>query len=713
MRVGYDLSLTANDVRLATPSELPFLTAERARISLRPSAAIRGWPIKVLVEAPHLYLARLPWRAGDAGAAKGSPRVRGRMLPGEVRIVGGYVHSPREPEGAVVGPFTLTVESAEMGEHLTLSGAAALSGNAGTAEWSARLGAGLGDSEASLTAEIPRAGDLLRAWSDLELPSAVAGARLSLSARLRGQSEHRSGLDVRVSFRPAGEDTPAVLEGRGEIEVPAMRTVLELTGAGLSWHDPASTRAVSGLDLRGRLTAAQDRDGTAAEIGLHLTGGEVLWDRFYGDLSKWPLQLRARVRRAGETVDVRELVASTRGIGKVVVSGRKTPLQERWRIVLDIEGTGELFELGVRDPLKEDHPVLERTKVGGHLAGDVQYTRMPAGRRLEGTIELRGGRVSVASPDVEMRGINIELPIALGAGQADRGPARSGVVQIESLSAGGVVASRIAVPLQVEVNHIVIPQPVRVPLLGGALDLIRFAARLPHGGAPSAEVALAVRQLDLAEISRAAGWPPLSGAVSGEIPRLTAKEGGIRSEGEMRVSVFGGEVRLRNVRVDQLLSPVPTLALDLDYEDISLGELTRALEVGRITGVVRGGVRDLAIVDRQPLSFEAWMETVPQAGVSQKISVTAIRQLSILAGAGGDPLTQGLLRFFDEYRYAKMGFRCRLENDRFTLRGVEQFEGREYLVVGAVMPPRVNVVSHTRVIAFSEMVRRLARIRSL
>ena len=110
------------------------------------------------------------------------------------------------------------------------------------------------------------------------------------------------------------------------------------------------------------------------------------------------------------------------------------------------------------------------------------------------------------------------------------------------------------------------------------------------------------------------------------------------------------------------------------------------------------------------MSFDAELASVPTRGVKQRISVTAIEQLSILGGAGASPVTAAVLGFFDEYRYAKMGARCSLRNDRFLLRGIERYEEREFLVVGTFMPPTVNVVSHNQVIAFNEMVRRLARI---
>lgn len=95
-----------------------------------------------------------------------------------------------------------------------------------------------------------------------------------------------------------------------------------------------------------------------------------------------------------------------------------------------------------------------------------------------------------------------------------------------------------------------------------------------------------------------------------------------------------------------------------------------------------GAAHDLSIVHGQPLRFEAWMETVPRRSVGQRISVTALRQLSMLGDSGTDPLSQAVLSFFKEYGYARMGFRCRLENDQFYLRGIEQFDGEDYLVVG-------------------------------
>ena len=72
----------------------------------------------------------------------------------------------------------------------------------------------------------------------------------------------------------------------------------------------------------------------------------------------------------------------------------------------------------------------------------------------------------------------------------------------------------------------------------------------------------------------------------------------------------------------------------------------------------------------------------------------------------------GLASFFDSFRYSKLGFKATLKNDRLTLRGVQSDGDKELLVVGSLLPPTVNIISHTQEIAFSELLRRLQRINS-
>ena len=139
--------------------------------------------------------------------------------------------------------------------------------------------------------------------------------------------------------------------------------------------------------------------------------------------------------------------------------------------------------------------------------------------------------------------------------------------------------------------------------------------------------------------------------------------------------------------------------------------MTDTFEFGHISGILQGYVRDLEVVNGQPARFDALLETVKKKGVDQRMSVQALEKITIL-GSGATPslFGKGIYRLFKEYRYAKMGFESRLRNDHFQVRGIEVIGDREYLVVGSLLPPKVNVINYTQNISFKEMVNRLKRI---
>jgi hypothetical protein len=120
----------------------------------------------------------------------------------------------------------------------------------------------------------------------------------------------------------------------------------------------------------------------------------------------------------------------------------------------------------------------------------------------------------------------------------------------------------------------------------------------------------------------------------------------------------------------------------------------------------------LLITAGQPSELQADIYTVERRGTSQWINVEALNKLTVLSsGNGGSNVYGGLVTFFDNFRYSKMGFKATLKNDRLTLRGVATKDGKEFLVVGSLLPPTVNIISHTQEIGFSELLRRLERIK--
>jgi len=166
------------------------------------------------------------------------------------------------------------------------------------------------------------------------------------------------------------------------------------------------------------------------------------------------------------------------------------------------------------------------------------------------------------------------------------------------------------------------------------------------------------------------------------------------------------------LEIDNPFSSLAAIRLDANLANIQLEQLSKTFAFGHISGILGGTIDDLVIIDGQPAQFRADLHSVDRGG-EQRISVEALNKITVLSsGQNAGALYGGLAGFFDSFRYRKLGFKAVLKNDRLALRGVETRGDQEYLVVGSFLPPTVNIVSHTQVIAFSELLRRLERIKT-
>lgn len=752
LALGYDLALRVFSLSVSDADRPAFLMAERITVSLSPAGMLRGQPIGLELHQPRIFIENLPKsdgkRSAPSAGSKGESEV---SLPiYSLVIEDGYIVT--STQGGEIGPVTASIDairaqqegvvSVEIDPGLppleiaaTVAGAEAslplavvrlswrgvslaalaerfpqIAGGAklqGTLDLSGTA-SGSGDSltgSGSLTiARFRYHTDAFEVAGDLEAPLLLQGTAVEFKdggIHLAGPTFSFAGVN--------GGASQAAVTGSVALDGDRVRAHGDLQIAEVQAHDPTYERVIENAKVTGILEATWD-PGTQPVLGVNLnvSGGELLWDRFYADIGLHPVRLAGEIR-ASPAIELSRIDARADGIGRITGEARLRPPDTIERLVarIDVGNLESLYALAVRDPYKESFSFLATSSVGGKLGGRIEYTSAGETFSLTGDVSLTDVWATADEAGFELRGLNLRLPLRLGRVE----PAEErGALGVAGLRIGDIIFGGFDAELAARPNVVELRRPVAVALFNGALRLTHLMAEQLDSEQPRVTFGMAMDGVDLDALTTAMSLPPLQGNLSGAIPSITATGGEVRSEGEIRIQAFNGNVAIRNVSVDQLFSSVPTLRLDLDFEEISLGEVTEAFEVGRITGVARGGASNLAIVNGQPLSFDAWMETVERSGVSQRISVSAIRQLSILGGSGGDPFSQGILGLFDEYRYAEMGFRCRLENDRFLLRGVETIDGKEYLVVGSFMPPRVNVVSHNTVISFSEMVSRLQRI---
>jgi len=746
LHLGYDLGAHFYNLSIREPDSEPFLTVDHAVVRVSPRGLFSGQPLTLELVTPRIVADRLP----GSGNGVGAPTLPFRSVQiddgylvvgdgtdplGPITTVIDAIHREQEahvslridpdlPPLALVATLATTAGKVSVAalrldwHEVSLAGLArrfpVITSGAveGTFDVSATASGGLDYLKGSgsiLARGLRYRSQALDIAGEVDLPFTWQGNRITLQ---------QPGPRIEAVQWTAGSLTgtagTATLAGTLTLDGTTLHGTGQLVANKIRAHDPTSERVLEGLAVAATVDGRWSTTTPATlSVGLSTANGEVLWDGIYADLSRHPSKLTCDVTGSELGIDLSNINARAAGIGALTGRLQLSSVAAVQQANLEIE-VGELdslYTLALRDPYKESYPLLATTSVGGALRARVEYKDKGPDFSLTGNLRLMDASISATAPGFSVQGIDLDIPLQLG--KVRDLALQEGKLRIRNLRFGAVDAGEVAAALTVRADGVELAAPVSMHLLGGTLQLSELGVAEITSGQPHASLGVTVQALELGPLTKALGLPSLPGTMSGAIPRITVATDEVRSEGEIRIQAFDGNLAVRNLSIDQLFSPVPTFGLDLDFHDISLGRLTETLEIGRVSGVAHGEIRHLAIVNRQPLSFDAWMETVERAGVAQRISVSAIRQLSILGGSGGDPFSQGLLSFFDEYRYAKMGFKCSLENDRFQLRGVETIAGKEYLVVGSRMPPSVNVVSHTQVISFSEMVQRLQRVTSV
>ena len=232
-----------------------------------------------------------------------------------------------------------------------------------------------------------------------------------------------------------------------------------------------------------------------------------------------------------------------------------------------------------------------------------------------------------------------------------------------------------------------------VTIFDGALRL--DAVELVGLGSPDPQLVLAgrIEPVTLSRLTAAFGWPPLAGQLSGNLPRLTIAPRRISVDGDLEISVFGGRILLRDLRLIDFLSAVPRLRTEVEVHGLELRQLTGTFSFGSIDGRLDGEIRDLRLEAWQPVSFDAYFANPADDDLPHRISRQAVSNLSKLGGGTGGPLASGWLGLIPSYSYGELGLGCRLINGICHMRGVEALPGGGFrmLTRGGLLPPWIDI----------------------
>lgn len=362
-------------------------------------------------------------------------------------------------------------------------------------------------------------------------------------------------------------------------------------------------------------------------------------------------------------------------------------------------------------------PGLFDTWLQPWLAGSVLEKLETAGR-LRGELMLVDGRPQSIS--MQLNQVSLSEPngqFGLRALDGDLRWDNSGALKQSSLSWKGANFHRLQLgsaelALEANENSLRIRNPLVVSLLDGELHVDEFELGV-EGGDLRWLLDGMLTPVSMEAFSAALGWPPLSGKLSGMVPKVRYEKGELTLGGVLLVRAFDGDITVRNLRIQQPLGLVPRLWADARFEGIDLKTLTRTFSFGRIEGRLQGWIDDLYMEAWQLVAFDAAFQTPPDDRSRHRISQKAVDNISNLGGAGvGGAVSRSFLRFLEDFPYRRLGIRCRLENDICYMDGVAPAENGYYLVEGSLLPPRLDVIGYANQVDWSSLLGRLKAITS-
>jgi hypothetical protein len=459
-----------------------------------------------------------------------------------------------------------------------------------------------------------------------------------------------------------------------------------------------------------------------AEVSMnaHASGFELLAGKFYGNFKDRVLACTAEgsYTKQDDSFSLSGSEITLTDIGRLTLAGSMSgpwdsPDIKATMTLRDLDNA-EAFNFFIRETFREQLPLLAGLAVDGESRAKVSFTGQPGRFGVQGMIDINNMNIVISEKDRSLTGIQVNLPFDLSYPQAEafQGIDVYGKISIDNLSWGILQLKALEAFPAVAQNTILSRDDIAIHAFGGAIrfkDIVYSNILRPER---SLSLAVTIRDIDLGQAAEALEIPQFNGSLSGVIPKALFSGNRLTTEGEVVLDLFDGQVRISNIYIDNVLSPVPSVQSSISIESINLEKLTGTFDYGRVSGIISGTINDLVVVKGQAESFTGSLATVKTKGIKQTINVEALKNISILgSGASVSILDRGIYRFFRNYGYSKIGFSASLKNDNLLVLGIGGEDGVGYLVKGGLLPPKVDVINYTQNISFKEMVKRLMRIK--
>jgi len=259
-------------------------------------------------------------------------------------------------------------------------------------------------------------------------------------------------------------------------------------------------------------------------------------------------------------------------------------------------------------------------------------------------------------------------------------------------------------------NSFKLLEKTHLPFLGGVIAINQLGWQTKKQQDPEVYFAGSVNNVSLEQWSKALNWTPLSGTISGNIPRVKYSNNTLSLGGELNIKVFDGDIKITKLASSGLFTDFPKFYSDMEINNLDLNQLTGKFKFGGITGKLSGFVRQLYMENWHPVTFFAWLGTPDDDDSRHRISQKAVKNIASIGGGGAsDILSRSFLSIFETFGYDKIGLGCYLHNGVCQLMGVEARPQGYAIITGGGLP-RIEVIGYNPQIDWNVLMERLSRI---
>ncbi|HET7319282.1 MAG TPA: hypothetical protein VFK23_09120, partial [Nitrospirota bacterium] len=518
------------------------------------------------------------------------------------------------------------------------------------------------------------------------------------------------------------------VKGKGGVETALQGTFADKQQAfsgtiSLSFKETGASSpdgSISAQGASGTVVLKMEYSSPERKLAFNLSSvqrpGEQLWKDYYNNFK----EQQASVTADGTvtlTEDVPFSVIAKLDIfqtGEYTVGMRGNRRDWSMKVMAANVSHEKVIEKMLKEYLNGSTSGLKGFSATGFSSLETLIRRSGAATHVSGVYKMTDTAINAPDLQLSVRTISVDLPFDLVHPSSARkkqvsrvpGSIRLTGIQREKLSLGDV-----HIPVVIAQNKLEVPEPVVIPFYSGQIEI--YDGMADDLLSPDREVrfGLKMKNISLGLLTQKLLDMELPGAINADFGVMSYQRNRLASAGTAVINIFGGEIKAENFFAQDITLPSRKFGGDITFKDINLEQMTGKIAIGRMSGVLRGSLEGFTMEYGEPSGFILEVESVKKKGITQQISSDAINNISILGAGAGSVLSEGITKYFKNFPYSKIGFRCVLKNDKFTVNGTILEGDKEYLVRRGLFRG-VDVINQNRnnVISFRDMEERIKRI---